>query len=105
MKSNAMKLVRTATFAAGLLSVCQGSRAGLSAEAAARLTPGSTFTVPFPEMPPTYWAIATSNKGPAFLSISLPKNYTPSGKFPLLVFLHGGSGGNGWSQGGLSCQR
>ena len=69
--------------------------AGLGAGAAARLTPGSTFTVPFPEMPPTYWAMATSNKGPAFLSVSLPKNYTPGGKFPLLVFLHGGSGGNG----------
>jgi predicted esterase len=90
-----MKLVRIATFAVGLLSVCLGSRVGLGAEVAARLTPGSTFTVPFPEMPPTYWAVATSHKGPAFLSISLPKNYTPSGKFPLLVFLHGGSGGNG----------
>lgn len=90
-----MKLVRTATFAAGLLSVCLCARAGVGEDVAARLTPGSTFTVPFPEMPPTYWAMATSKKGPAFLSISLPKNYTPGGKFPLLVFLHGGSGGNG----------
>jgi len=90
-----MKLVRTVTFAAGLLSACLWPRVGRGDAAAAQLTPGSTFTVPFPEMPPTYWSMATSNKGPARLSISLPKNYTPSGKFPLLVFLHGGSGGNG----------
>ena len=90
-----MKFVRTATFAAGLLSVCLWSSVGLGDEAAARRTPGGTFTIPFPEMPPTYWSIATSKEGPARLSISLPKNYTPSGKFPLLVFLHGGSGGNG----------
>ncbi len=92
---NAMKLVRTATFAAGLLSLCLVSRVGLGAEAAARLTPGDTFSIPFHEMPPTYWSISTSNKGPARLSISLPKNYTPGGKFPLLVSLYGGTGGNG----------
>ena len=90
-----MKLIRTATWAAGLLSVCLWFRVGLGREAAALLTPGSTFTIPFPEMPPTYWSVATSNQGPARLSISLPKNYAPGGKFPLLVFLHGGSGGNG----------
>lgn len=90
-----MKIVRTATFAAGMLSVCLWPRAGLGDEATARLTPGNTFTVPFPEMPPTYWSMATATPGPAFLSISIPKNYTPGGKFPLLVFLHGGSGGNG----------
>ena len=65
-----MNLVRTATFAAGLLSVCLWSRVGLGGEAAALLTPGSTFTVPFPEMPPTYWSMATSNKGPARMGIA-----------------------------------
>lgn len=90
-----MKLIRTTTLAAGLLCLCLGARAGLGAEAAARLTPGDTFSIPFHEMPPTYWSISTSNKGPARLSISLPKNYTPGGKFPLLVSLYGGTGGNG----------
>lgn len=90
-----MKLVITTAFVAASLSVCQLSRADLGDEAAPRLTPGSTFSVQFPEMPPTYWALATLKKDPAQMSITLPKNYTPTGKFPLLVFLQGGSGGNG----------
>lgn len=90
-----MKFIRSAAIVTVLISACLWSHAALGGEAAGRLTPGSTFSVPFNEMPPTYWTMATSNQGPARLSISLPKNYTPGGKFPLLVFLHGGSGGNG----------
>lgn len=84
-----MKLVKTAAFVVASLSVC------LSSRAAPRLSPGSTFSVQFPEMPPTYWAMATAKKDPAQMSITLPNNYSPTGKFPLLVFLQGGSGGNG----------
>ena len=64
-------------------------------EAAPRLNPGGTFYVHFPEMPLTFWAMEDSKKDPAQMTITLPKNYTPTGKFPLLVFLRGGNGLNG----------
>jgi hypothetical protein len=90
-----MKLVRTPALAAALLGVCLLSRAVPGDEAAPRLTPGGAFYVHFPEMPLTFWAMENSKKEPAQMSITLPKNYTPEGKFPLVVFLQGGDGGNG----------
>jgi len=90
-----MKLVRTATLVAAVLGVCLLYRAVLGDEAAPRLTPGGTFYVRFPEMPLTFWAMESSKKDPAQMTITLPKNYTPTGKFPLLVFLRGGNGLNG----------
>jgi len=90
-----MKLVRTAAVSAALFGVGLLPRAVLADEAAGQLTPGGTFDVQFPEMPLTYWGIVTSRKDPARMTITLPKNYAPTGKFPLLVFLQGGDGGNG----------
>ena len=90
-----MKLVRTPALVAALLGVCLLSRAVLGDEAAPQLTPGGTFYVQFPEMPLTYWAMESPKKDPAQMTITLPKNYTPTGKFPLLVFLRGGNGLNG----------
>ena len=90
-----MKLVRTPALVAALLGVCLLSRAVLGDEAAPRLTPGGAIDVHFPEMPLTFWAMENSKKDPAQMTITLPKNYTPTGKFPLLVFLNGGDGDNG----------
>ena len=58
------------------------------------LTPGNRFTVTFPEMPTTFHARAASNNVPAQMTVFLPRNYDLNQKFPLLVFLNGGDGGN-----------
>jgi len=80
-----MKLVGRAA----VLGVCLFSGAVFG------LTPGATFNVQFPEMPATYWAMESSKKEPAQMSITLPKNYAAAARFPLIIFLQGGSGGNG----------
>ena len=85
-----MKVVRIAT----LLSVCLSSLAAPGDDAARSLTPGAAFYIQFPEMPPTFWAMESSSKDPAQMTFTLPKNYTPTGKFPLIVFLRGGNGFN-----------
>ena len=90
-----MRSIRTGIALATLAAVCLLSRTALAGQAAPALTPGSTFFVQFPEMPPTYWALQSHKTDPAQMGIALPRNYTPSGKFPLLIFLNGGSGGNG----------
>jgi predicted peptidase len=66
----------------------------LAAEPTA-LVPGSTFTVTFPEMPATFYAVSTQKDVAAKMTILLPRNYDPDRKHPLLVFLNGGDGGAG----------
>ena len=90
-----MRFIRTGIAIAALTAICLLSRAALADGAAPALTPGSTFFVQFPEMPPTYWALQSHKTDPAQMGIALPRNYTPTGKFPLLIFLSGGNGGNG----------
>jgi predicted peptidase len=57
------------------------------------LTPGKTFTVTFPEMPTTFYAMQEKRDVKAQMSVFLPTNYRADGQFPLLVFLNGGDGG------------
>ena len=73
-----------------------GTRA---AEAAPVLTPGASLTVRFPEMPPTFYAVAQKREAPAQMTIFLPLDYEPGREFPLLVFLGGGDGGAGGNPG------
>src|ERR1019366_10183114 len=68
---------------------------GLAVEPAPKLTPGSTFTITFPEMPPTFYARYTQKDVKAQMTVFLPRNYNPGRKHPLLVFLNGGDGGIG----------
>jgi predicted peptidase len=81
-----------------LVSVMAASSA-LPAEPPTKLAPGSTLTVQFPEMPPTFYAVFQKKDTKAQMTIFLPTNYDPGKKFPLLVFLNGGDGGAGGNPG------
>lgn len=59
-----------------------------------RLAPGSWFTVKFPEMPPTLFALWNSRPDPAMMTVFLPRNYDAQRKHPLFIFLNGSDGGN-----------
>lgn len=70
--------------------------AGLApANAQPKLTPGATFAVQFPEMPPTYYAVDQNQTLKAQMTVYLPTNYDPAKKYPLFIFLGGGNGGGG----------
>ncbi len=58
------------------------------------LKPGGWFTVKFPEMPPTLFALSTKRTDPAQMTVFLPRNYDPQRKHPLFIFLNGSDGGN-----------
>jgi predicted peptidase len=72
---------------------------GLAAEPAPKLTPGSTFTITFSEMPPTFYDRYTQKDVKARMTVFLPRNYDPGRKHPLLIFLNGGDGGTGSNPG------
>jgi len=72
---------------------------GISAEPAPRLSPGSTFTIRFPEMPQTFYDIYAQKDVKAQMTVFLPRNYDSGRKHPLLVFLNGGDGGTGSNPG------
>lgn len=59
-----------------------------------QLAPGRWFTVTFPEMPPTLFALSAQRTDPAQMTVFLPRDYDPQRKHPLLIFLNGGDGGN-----------
>lgn len=77
------------------LSVAKAS----AAQPAPKLAPGKTFTVQFPEMPATYQAMAQKKDVKAQMTVYLPTNYDPARKYPLFIFLEGGSGGTGGNPG------
>src|ERR1019366_9114707 len=60
---------------------------------------GGSFSVSFPEMPATYYVMAEKKSVAAGMTIFLPRNYDAGPKYPLLVFLSGGSGGDASSLG------
>ena len=74
-------------------------RERVSGVAAAALTPGAVLTLPFPDLPPTFHALATGKKVGAQMTVYLPRNYDPHRRHPLLLFLNGGDGGAGANPG------
>lgn len=65
----------------------------VAAAPAPTLAPGSTFTIVFPDMPPTFYRLDTGQKIPTQMTVFLPTNYDRNRKHPLLIFLEGGNGG------------
>ncbi len=60
------------------------------------VAPGNTFTLEFPNMPPTMANLLDSKDTiKPCMTVFLPTNYTAKTKYPLLIYLNGGSGGNG----------
>ena len=62
---------------------------------AVRLERNGKLTFEFPELPETFFTQATGEKRAALLTAQLPENYTRDGRFPIFLFLNGGSGGRG----------
>ena len=63
-----------------------------------KLEPNAMLSFEFPDLPETYFAHfhkVDGQKHPAKLTAQLPENYSPSGKFPLFLFLSGRNGGPG----------
>ena len=65
----------------------------LAADAPSMPQPGQPFTIRFPDMPPTLYAMAHKKNMPTAMTIFLPKNYDAQRKCPLLILLGGGDGG------------
>ncbi len=58
------------------------------------LAPNGLLHLQFPQLPDTFYTMKTGKKVPAQLEARLPSNYSKDGKFPLIVFLAGGDGGD-----------
>ncbi len=82
-----------------LIVLVMAASSALAAEPSTKLLPGSTLTVQFPEMPPTFYAVSQKKDTKAQMTIFLPTNYESGRKFPLLIFLNGGDGGIGGNPG------
>ena len=81
------------TFA--LIALLLAASASLTAAPVRELTPGSSFSVVFDDMPPTFYALFTKQDVQATMTICLPHNYSPAKQHPLLVYFNGWDGGGG----------
>lgn len=68
-------------------------------EADAGIKAGSTLTIQFPDMPPTFYSLSQKKEAKAQMTVCLPTNYNLERKFPLLILLSGGDGGAGTNPG------
>jgi hypothetical protein len=68
-------------------------------EPSIKLSPGSTFSVTFPDLPPTFADLLNHNGVKPRMTVFLPGNYDPARQHPLLIFLQGGDGGSGANPG------
>ena len=91
-----MNMNKVAVFLLTALLVASGAVAAMAQPRAPQVAPGKSFTVEFPEMPPTMARLLDSkNTARPSMTVFLPTNYNARARFPLLIFLKGGSGGNG----------
>lgn len=85
--------MRTLTLALIVLIVV-GSAGCLAQPGPPQLGPGRWFTITFPDMPPTLFALLNKRTDPAQMTVFLPRNYDAQRKHPLLILLNGSDGGN-----------
>lgn len=78
--------------AAALLTAAMTGTGGAAEQP---LKPDAVLRWDFHDLPETLASMLTGEKKAARLTAQLPANYTPEGRFPLFVFLHGGHGGHG----------
>src|SRR5512140_417910 len=83
----------------GLIVAVSLACGAFAAELAPRLVPGTTLTNIFPDMPQTFFAMQQKKNVPAQMTVYLPSNYDPAKKWPLLIWLNGGDGGDGTTLG------
>ena len=93
------RLMKTWLLLAGVVLFGSGSAMNAAVESTLPLQPSRTLSVEFPEMPPTFCAIAQNVDRKAQMTVFLPRNYEPSRKHPLLLLLNGGDGGAGGNPG------
>jgi hypothetical protein len=60
-----------------------------------QVEPGKNIAVAFPDLAPD------RNGNPAVMNVRIPQNYDPNKPVPLFIFMGGGNGSNGASDGGL----
>jgi dienelactone hydrolase len=85
--------------AMALLLAASAATSAPAAEPSPKLAPGITFTIAFPELPPTFADLLDHNHVKPQMTVFLPRNYDPDRKHPLLIFLNGGNGGAGGNPG------
>jgi hypothetical protein len=90
-------LFRQIAAAALVWAIAAGS--ARPAEPAAKLIPGSTITIQFSNLPPTFYAVFQKTNVSAQMTVFLPTNFDPAKRFPLLIFLNGWDGGVGGNPG------
>jgi hypothetical protein len=90
---------RLRPFAWALLVVASAVTGVLATEPVQELAPDSTFTITFPELPPTFADLFDHNGIKPMMTVFLPTNYDSSRKHALLIFLGGGTGGTGGNPG------
>lgn len=75
------------------LSLLLGSPLAISAAAAPELKPGAILEFHFPELSENLATWFENQPVPNVLVAELPANYTPEGRFPIITYIDGGTGG------------
>ena len=75
-----------------LLVVVAWGGAGAEEKLARGVEPGKTFELSFPDIGPTLLTLAKGEEQTAKLLYRLPDNFSPEKKYPVFVFLTGGTG-------------
>jgi len=88
-------IIEVAFFAEDVTATKTNEIASVAENKPPQLIPGGRFTIEFPDMPPTMHSMFYKTDIKPCMTVVLPKNYSSSQKYPLLIFLPGECGSNG----------